>query len=262
MNQMPTEEVLQLITDVAAEVITPRFRQLGDDHVDQKAPGDFVTIADREAEELITAGLLARHPDALIVGEEASFANPKLLGGLADAELAYTVDPIDGTTNFVKGSPRYAVMVAEVRRGETTRAWIWQPETGRAFVAERGGGLYCNGEPVRRGPAHNPPRGMTTRRSWRHFDTRGRLQPTLHTNYCAGFDYSQLFAGEVDYFTYRNPWPWDHLPGSLMLREIGGQALDNRGRSYGAHVGRPNSLVIAVSDELAQQVVGYYRPEQ
>lgn len=67
---------------------------------------------------------------------------------------------------------------------------------------------------------------MTSKRSWRHFDAQGELDPVLHTNFCAGFDYAQLVTGEVDFFTYLNPWPWDHLPGSSMLREVGGDALD------------------------------------
>ena len=196
MTQMSTDEVLQLIINVADEVITPRFRALSDQHVDQKAPGDFVTIADREAEELITAGLLARNPDALIVGEEASYANPKLMTGLGQAELAYTVDPVDGTTNFVKGSPRYAVMVAEVRRGETTRGGSGSPRpdgpmspsvAGVSTTANRCG---AGAQPAAR---HDHPAVVAALR------LQGRLTPTLHTNYCAGFDYSQLFAGEVDY---------------------------------------------------------------
>jgi fructose-1,6-bisphosphatase/inositol monophosphatase family enzyme len=259
MAHIDTDEILQLIVEVAAEVIVPRFKALSDEQVEQKSPGDFVTIADREAEARITERLLARQPGALVVGEEATFADRSRLSSLADAELAFTVDPVDGTANFVKGSPRYAVMVAEVRRGETTRAWIWQPETGRAYVAELGAGLYCNGGRVSRGPAQAPPRGMTSKRSWRQFDARGELDPILHTNFCAGFDYAQLVTGEVDFFTYLNPWPWDHLPGSLMLREVGGVALDAGGEPYGPATGLPNSLVTAASEDLARRLVGYLR---
>ena len=101
---------------------------------------------------------------------------------------------------------------------------------------------------------------MTSKRSWHHFDAQGELDPVLHTNFCAGFDYAQLVTGEVDFFTYLNPWPWDHLPGSLMLREVGGVALDARGRPYGPATGLPNSLVTAASEDLARQLVGYLRP--
>ena len=52
-------------------MITPRFRSLTDAQIDEKRPGDLVTVADREAEELITAALLAAYPDAVVLGEEA-----------------------------------------------------------------------------------------------------------------------------------------------------------------------------------------------
>ena len=260
MAHMQTDELLQLITEVAAQVITPRFRALGAAEIDEKSPGDYVTVADREAEVLITAALLARSPRALVVGEEAAHADPGLVRGLASAEHAYTVDPVDGTTNFVRGSPRYAVMVAELRRGEVTRSWIWQPEMQVAYVAERGAGLYRNEVRVSRPDAPLPPRGATTRRSWRHFESFGQLDPVLDTNYCAGFDYSQLVDGEVDYFTYLRPKPWDHLPGSLMLDEIGGASIDAQGQPYGPSTGAEATIITASSPELARQVAGFWRP--
>ena len=66
----------------------------------EKRPGDLVTVADREAEVLITEALLADDPGVLIVGEEAASADPTLLDRLAVAEHAFTVDPVDGTKNL------------------------------------------------------------------------------------------------------------------------------------------------------------------
>ena len=70
-----TDEVLTLLQEVAEEVINPRFRSLDDDQITEKNPGDLVTVADREAEVLITAALQAAYPDALILGEEATHAD-------------------------------------------------------------------------------------------------------------------------------------------------------------------------------------------
>ena len=134
------DDILELMVEVADRVIRPRFRALSGNDIDEKSPRDYVTVADRESEKLLTAALLARNPGCLVVGEEASYADPSIREGLGVADLAYTVDPVDGTGNFVKGSPDYAVMIAEIRRSEVTRSWIWQPEAGRAYVAERGAG--------------------------------------------------------------------------------------------------------------------------
>jgi fructose-1,6-bisphosphatase/inositol monophosphatase family enzyme len=123
-----TDEVLALLRDVADEVVNPRFRSLGKDDVAEKNPGDLVTVADREAEVLITAALLAAYPDAVILGEEATSADATVLDRFAAAEHAFTVDPVDGTKNFVSGSPDHAMMVAEIRGGTVVRSWIWQPQ--------------------------------------------------------------------------------------------------------------------------------------
>src|SRR3978361_1305555 len=140
-GQLSTEAVLELMQSVAAEVITPRFRRLSDAQIDEKRPGDLVTVADREAEELLTRAILDAYPDAVVLGEEAFAEDPDLLPRFRAADHGFTVDPVDGTKNFVNGSPDHAVMIAEVVDGVTVRGWIWQPEHETAWVAEHGGGV-------------------------------------------------------------------------------------------------------------------------
>lgn len=117
---MDTEGILGLMQETAAEVITPRFRQLADADIDEKTPGDFVTVADREAEAYLGRLLAAAFPDALIVGEEAAFHDKSLLRQLPNADHAFVIDPIDGTGNFVRGSDEHGVILAETRAGVTT----------------------------------------------------------------------------------------------------------------------------------------------
>ena len=152
MSGMSTEQVLTLLQQVAAEIITPRFRDLADHHVSEKAPGSLVTIADHEAEVAITDALHTAYPEAVVLGEEAYEADHSILADYAIAEHAFTVDPVDGTRNFVHGSADHAVMVAELVGGRTTRAWIWQPEHAVAWTAELGAGAFRNGERQHRRP--------------------------------------------------------------------------------------------------------------
>ncbi|MCA3327493.1 MAG: inositol monophosphatase, partial [Roseomonas sp.] len=99
--------------------ILPRFRRLGADAVRSKSgPLDLVTDADEAAERVITAGLHKLFPGCVVVGEEATASDPALLGRLADAELAFVVDPVDGTANFAAGVPLFGCMAAAIQRGE------------------------------------------------------------------------------------------------------------------------------------------------
>jgi fructose-1,6-bisphosphatase/inositol monophosphatase family enzyme len=219
-----TEAVLRLLQDVAEEVVNPRFRSLSSGEIDEKGPGDLVTAADREAEELITAALRAAYPDVMILGEESYAGRPALMQEFWDADHAFTVDPVDGTKNFVHGSRDHAMMIGEVKGGEAVRGWIWQPQHDTAYVAELGAGAWRNGERVTRPPSPPRPewRGVTSRRKWIGRALADDLRPLELTWVSCGIDYPHLAEGDADYVVYGRANPWDHVPGGLILTEAGG----------------------------------------
>jgi len=229
-----TEAVLRLLQEVAEEVVNPRFRSLSSGEVHEKGPGDLVTDADREAEELIAAALHAAYPDATILGEETYAGRRALLRDFWAADHAFTVDPVDGTKNFVHGSPDHAVMVGEVKAGEAVRGWIWQPQHEKAYVAELGGGAWCNGERVVRPPTpeRSELRGVTSRRKWLHRALAHDLRPMELTWVSCGVDYPHLAEGDADYIVYGRANPWDHVPGGLILTEAGGYLGTEFGGPY------------------------------
>ena len=248
---MQTDEVLVLLRDVAEEVINPRFRALADGEIHEKRPGDLVTDADREAEVLITAALTAAYPGAVVLGEEAFAADHGLLARYAAAEHAFTVDPVDGTKNFVHGSKDHAVMVSETRGGDAVRAWIWQPQHELAYVAERGAGTYRHDADGSRRlrvpePAAGALRGRTSRRKWIGQALEG-LEPMALTWVSCGIDYPKLVEGEADYILYAKAAPWDHVPGSLLLAEAGGLLGTTAGHAYSPRDLTPPGLVAAGS---------------
>ncbi|MCX5207150.1 hypothetical protein OG897_37815 [Streptomyces sp. NBC_00237] len=141
------DEVTDILREAAVEAILPRHRALSEGEITEKTPGEVVTVADREAEALITRRLRCLR-DVPVVGEEATASVPALLRAVRDAPEVWLVDPLDGTPNFVAGRADYAVMAALVRGGETVAAWILQPATGVAYVAEKGSGAWRLDGPV------------------------------------------------------------------------------------------------------------------
>lgn len=246
MPGLGTDAVLTLLQEVAAELITPRFRALADDQVMEKRPGDLVTVADREAEVAITRRLHAAYPSAVVLGEEAHSADPSLMDRYLGAEHAFTVDPVDGTKNFVHGSPDHAVMVAEVVGGQTVRGWVWQPEHEVAWVAERGAGVWRNGTRIKRHPrgADEDPRGATSVWSLRG-QSLDDLPPMRLSWVCCGIDYARLLEGECDYILYSRSNAWDHAPGTLMVAEAGGHCGHPDGTAYTPRSTRPGLIVAA-----------------
>lgn len=220
---MRTEDVAALLVEVGQRVVVPRFRSLGRDEIEEKRPGDLVTVADREAERLLTDALRDASPDALVIGEEATFSDPGAVDGLARAEHAWVIDPVDGTRNFAHGNPDFGMILAEVRHGRTTRGWIWQPMYDAMWIAESGAGATRNSERLPRRPAvAAPPRVAGWRRVRRQSPAGFDLHPTHGA--CA-VDYPALAVGALDALVYGRPKPWDHLAGALLVREVGGEAL-------------------------------------
>jgi fructose-1,6-bisphosphatase/inositol monophosphatase family enzyme len=116
-------QVAELLREVSAETIEPRFESLRRGDVRYKPPGEIVTIADEEAEQQLKVRLGDLIPDALVVGEE-EFSGSSGLPEVMKHERVWLVDPLDGTANFVAGSPQWAVMVALLEGSKTTAAWI------------------------------------------------------------------------------------------------------------------------------------------
>jgi fructose-1,6-bisphosphatase/inositol monophosphatase family enzyme len=230
-----TDQVSELLAEVAARLILPRFGALGTGDIQEKKPGDLVTIADREAEIELANALRATEPGVLVVGEEAVFTDPSSLEALPSAEHAWVIDPIDGTRNFARGGADFAVMLAEVRNAETVRGWIWQPVHARLYVAELGGGVTCNGERI--DPPGRSARTVPLGASYLPVPGEENADVKVIRSWgSCGVDYPKLIQGEVDFLCYRSMFPWDHLAGGLMVRELGGRISIDTGADYRAGV--------------------------
>ncbi|RRD47819.1 inositol monophosphatase [Tessaracoccus sp. OH4464_COT-324] len=229
---MDLEGIAELMRETAHRAINPRFRQLAQGDIDEKRPGDLVTVADREAENILGELLLREYPEAHVVGEESVFAGTTSLTELAAGHV-FVIDPIDGTRNFVEGRKEHGVMLAEVRAGETVRGWIWQPQYERLYTVERGTGeVLLNGEPVERRARHPLPQGAAGQRRRWGYTAGGKLAPVRRSSGAACFDYPHTVTGEIDFMYYTNAHPWDHLVGCLMLAETGGVGRMLSGEDY------------------------------
>ena len=238
-------EVVQLIRAAARAEIMPRFRNLRPGMIRQKSsPTDLVTEADEAAEAAITRGLQRLFPGCLVVGEEACAADPALLGRLPGAELAFVLDPIDGTGNYCAGLPLFGVMIAAVSHGAVVASAIHDPVCDDVAVALRGGGAWTELPTGERTALHvaapAPPPGMSGCISWRYM--REELRAAVVTNMvglaqvsdyrCAAHEYRILAAGPLDFLIFNKLMPWDHLPGWLLHQEAGGFSAHFDGMPY------------------------------
>lgn len=255
------DRVAALLREVAAAAVMPRFQALGRDDVTEKSPGELVTVADREAERLIAAGLASLRPGTRVVGEEACSRTPALLDQLGAGD-AWLVDPIDGTANFAAGQPPFAMMVALLRGGDTVGAWVLNPLSGSIVVAERGSGAWRDGRRLAAAPARataelsgiaspffRPPEGEAI--VARIGQNVAALRPSRR---CAGAEYPMVAEAAADFALYWRTLPWDHAAGALLVEEAGGAVLRLDGRRYRA-AGSGTGLIVASRPETAEKLL-------
>ena len=237
--------VVEILRDAARREILPRFRGLVPKHTREKTSRqDLVTDADEAAEAAITAALLKAFPGCAVVGEEATERDPSLLDALGEPDLAFVIDPIDGTKNFASNLPLFGVMAAVLRRGEVVAGVILDPIEDDWAVASRGEGAWLQRadgrrEPLRvaEAPALHEMAGLV---SWTFFpgDERSRVPARFPrvanaSDYrCAAHQYRLLCGGFYDFALYSKLMPWDHAAGWLLHAEAGGYSACLDGTPY------------------------------
>lgn len=240
-----TAELALLLRTAARAEIMPRFRKLADGDVRVKTgPLDLVTEADEAAERVITAGLHRIFPGCVVVGEEAAAADISLLERLDGAELAFVVDPIDGTANYAAGLPLFGTMAAAIVRGEIAAGVIHDPLGDDCAVALRGEGAWIEAPDGARQQlrvaAPVPVGEMTGSVHWRYMPrdqwqrvcvNQTRLASTFDLR-CAAHHYRMLAAGHCHFMMFNKLMPWDHAAGWLLHREAGGYAARFDGSPY------------------------------
>ena len=259
-------DVAALLRDAGRREIMPRFRNLAAGSVRTKSgPLDLVTEADEAAERFIAAGLRQMFPGCVVVGEEAATADPDLLKTLAGAELAFVVDPVDGTANFASGLALFGVMVAAISQGEVIASVIHDPVGDDSAMALRGEGAWMeNAAGVRRDlrvKAPAPAPEMAGNVAWRFLPEPARS--TVCGNLakvagswdyrCAAHEYRMVADGHCHFLFFNRLYPWDHAPGWLLHREAGGYAAQFDGRPYDPM--RIDGGLICAPDQASWQAI-------
>ena len=127
----------------AARALKRDFGELEKLQVSLKGPGNFVSAADRRAEETLHAELMKARPGYGFLGEEGGHREG------ADKTHTWIVDPLDGTTNFLHGIPQFAISIGLERESTVVAGLIYNPANDEMFVAERGKGAFLNDQRIR-----------------------------------------------------------------------------------------------------------------
>src|SRR5271156_1673136 len=231
---MPHSAILNVMIKAAYRAGRSLKRDLGEVEnlqVSLKGPRNFVTAADRRAEEIVYEELAKARPDYGFLGEEG--------GATAgtDKSHRWIVDPLDGTTNFLHGIPHFAVSIALERDGAIVAGLVYNPANDDTFIAERGKGAFLNDRRIRvAARAHMadavvacglPHYGRGDLALARHEIAAAQQHFAGLRRYgAATLDLAWVAAGRLDAYLGRDLSPWDLAAGSILVREAGGFVSD------------------------------------
>ena len=226
-------DVEELLRRVAEQEILSRFGKLERHEIHAKTSrhNDLVTTADLEAENRLVEGLTKLLPGSSVIGEEEAFRNPDILKRISSSDQpVWTVDPLDGTGNFAKGKPCFAMICALFEGGETQMGWILDPIAGVCATSRRGEGVYLSGQKLKiKSPeavtsmTGSLGDGMRKRVNERIENGETGLPQHLVRYHCCGREYLDLLLGKIHFALYGGRlMPWDHAAGTLMISEAHG----------------------------------------
>jgi myo-inositol-1(or 4)-monophosphatase len=218
----------------AGRSLSRDFGEVQNLQVSLKGPGDYVSQADRKAEDVIFAELSKARPGYGFLMEERGAVEGE------DGQHRWIVDPLDGTTNFLHGIPMFSISIALERQGQIVAGVIYNPAIDELYTAERGGGAFLNDRRLRvagriklsdtvigtgvphLGRGHHGNYLVELRNVMGEVSGIRRLGS-------AALDLAYVAAGRFDGFWERDLSPWDIAAGTLLIREAGGFVSDMKG---------------------------------
>jgi fructose-1,6-bisphosphatase/inositol monophosphatase family enzyme len=240
-------QIVNIVRRAARAEIIPRFRRLSDGDIRTKSnASDLVTDADTRAEAMITRALQIAFPSALVIGEEAVAAKPDLLDGIGAAQLAFVIDPVDGTWNFAHGLPLFGVIIAATRYGKPVFGLIYDPigddwviadedmtpQLQRPFGAARDLKVAM-GKPLENLTGIIPLHLFAKEKQAQVAATLPAFARVTSLR-CSAHEYRMIAQGHIDFILTAMLHPWDHAAGALIAARAGAHVEMLDGGDYTA----------------------------
>ena len=239
--QKPTVNVMVKAARQAGSVILRYIHRLDGLKIVEKQRQDFASEVDEQAEAEIVRELKRAHPDYAVLAEESGASRGK---GAGRSRFTWVIDPIDGTSNYLRGFPHYCISIALVEGDVVQHGVIFDPLRNELFTASRGSGAMVNDRRMRVTQRDTlegavlatgfPPRERA--RLPAQLDCIRELlvqAEDIRRTGSAALDLAYVAAGRVDGYFEAGVKPWDIAAGMLLVREAGGIVCDYHGRNEG-----------------------------
>jgi myo-inositol-1(or 4)-monophosphatase len=234
--QKPAVTIMVKAARAAGNVLLRHMNRLDAINVVEKDRLDYASEVDELAEEAIVKELKKAMPDCAILGEET--------GSSGRGRQTFVIDPLDGTSNYLRGFPHWCVSIALVENGEPQHGVIFDPLRNELFTASRGSGAVLNDKRIRVSERKDlagamlvtgfPPRERE--RAPAQLECIRQLlrdAEDIRRTGSAALDLAYVACGRSDAYFEAGVKPWDIAAGALLVREAGGRVTDFRGAATG-----------------------------
>lgn len=243
----------------AGNIIARNFETRENLEVELKGDNDFVTKVDKEAEQAIISKIQQSYPEHTFVGEESGLTE-------GNEDFKWIIDPLDGTTNFVRGIPHFCVSIALQYKGKLDQAVVFDPLRGELFTASRGNGAQLNGFRIRVAPGKELKNTILATAfpfknkslmsdSLEKFASIYAEAGDIRRSGSAALDMAYVAAGRYDGYWEQGIKPWDIAAGELLVREAGGLICD----FSGGHQHFKDEKVVSGNPKIVQALVKHLK---
>ena len=261
MNEININEIKSILFDLSGKYILPMYKNLKDENIMIKNNNNIVTSVDINVENELNKILCKLLPNSLFVGEEIFSKFPKILDNYNQNQYCWTVDPIDGTTNFSKGKEKFAIMLALSFREQILQSWIYKPLTHEICYAIKGEGTFINEKKISisKCSSLSQSKGSISSKYWENnyliiMDKIKNNFGEIKSYGCMGFEYVDIAKSIRNFAVLSRLSPWDHLPGILIIREAGGyDSYFDKGKYN--HCLQKKNLIVAGDRKLANKIL-------
>ena len=249
---------------VAAEEVMPRYLKVAHQ---RKSDGSLCTEADVAAQAALTKKLQAIL-NVPVLGEEMSATNQHAIWHSGSDGL-WCVDPIDGTSNFVRGLPYFAVSIALLREGKSVLGVVYDPVADEVFAAESGKGAFLNGEPLVKREAVGSLQQALANVDLKRLGTKLVTQLSSNPPYssqrnfgASTLEWCYTAAGRYDLYLHGGQKLWDYAAGALILLESGGHACCIENDDFAQGDIWQRSVIAASDKKLYEEWKNWIRAQQ
>ncbi|MFH0920303.1 MAG: inositol monophosphatase family protein, partial [Fibrobacterota bacterium] len=214
----------------AAAILREHYGHVQTQDIESKGRNDFVSFVDKLAEEAIIRTIRTDYPDHTFLAEEGG-------GNTGPGDVRWVIDPLDGTTNYLRSHPHFSVSIAAERKGQTVYGLVLDVMTNELFTATKGGGAFCNGQRIFVSSTDilsdalvlfgTPFRDTAVLRPFalQFAEIQSRVSDHRREG-SAALDFAYVAAGRAEAFWEIGLKPWDLAAGALLVKEAGGWAGD------------------------------------